>query len=167
MNQQSLSTARPDEEDEEEEEAVERGEPKQAQSPAYAVTLAGLLSFGVASLLLLFVEQKELLLAITALIAAYCVGLWKAVKQCSLRDRRINRHESFWLNAIALIKLLAFFVSMQYAMQIALDLFTASAVKLPNLVLMLAGLLVVALSFVPFVSDTILILPLIASLFKK
>jgi amino acid transporter len=151
MNRQSLPSTRANEDETE--------EPKQAQSPAYAITLAGVFSFGLANLLQQFVEQKELLLAITALVAALCVGLWEAAKQWSLRDRRINRWESFTLNTIVLFKLLAFFVCVTIAMQIVLDLFVTSTVKLPNLILMLAGLLMVALSFVPFVSDTILILP--------
>ncbi len=133
--------------------------PKQAQSPAYAATLAGLMSFGLAALLLVFVEQRELLLAITALIAVLFVGLWKAAEKWSLRDKRIDRCESFTLNTLALFKILAFFVSVQYVMQIALDLFTTSNVKLPNLVLMLACLIMLGLSFVPFVTDTILIFP--------
>jgi hypothetical protein len=149
MNQQSLPSSRGGDDE----------EPKQAQSPAYAITLAGVFSFGLASWLQQLVEQKELLLAMTALIAAFCVGLWQAMKQWSLRDWRINRCESFALNTIALFKLLAFFVSMQIAMQIMLDLFMTSSVKLPNLVLILAGMLMVALGFVPFVSDTILVLP--------
>lgn len=154
MNQQSVPSSRDDDDNEEEEE-----EPKQAQSPAYAITLAGVFSFGLTSWLQQLVEQKELLLAMTALIAGLCVGLWKATKQWSLRDKRINRLESFALNTIALFKMLAFFVSVNFGMQIMLDLFMTSSVKLPNLILILAGLLMVALGFVPFVSDTILVLP--------
>lgn len=130
------------------------------QSAGYAAVLAGLVSYGVAEWMLIFVEQVELLLVFTALGACLMVGARRAYEEWALRDRRIDRFEAFVLDFFSLFKLILFFCAGQYVIRIVKNWFLLGGLKLPNVLLMIGVLVMLALAFVPFVTSTILFLPL-------
>ncbi len=131
-----------------------------AQSAGYAAVLAGFVSLGVARIMLSFVEQTELLTAFAALGAAVMVGARRLYEEWALRDQKIDRLEAFHLDVASLVKLILFFCAGQFVILIATSLFLLEGQETACVVLMLFLLVALALSFIPFVTDTILITPL-------
>jgi hypothetical protein len=121
-----------------------------------ATVLAGSVAYYVPPFLALYVEQREILLAFTALFGVLLIGVRKLGETLALRDKVITEFEFFHLDGLTLFKIIAFFACVQYAAQILLDYFNASTVLVPNLILMLGVLLVMALSLIPALSSNIL-----------
>jgi hypothetical protein len=130
------------------------GQTTVVQTTSNAGLLAGFVSFGVAQILILLVERVELLLVLTALLAGLIVGVRRMYEERALRDKRIDRCESFVLDSLAFMKLVLFFCAGQYVVVIMKNLLMLNNQSLPCIVLMLGCLIFLGLSFIPFVTDT-------------
>ncbi len=125
------------------------------QSISYAALFAGLVSFGVAQILLLLVEEVELLLVLTALGAVLAYGLGRAYRAYALRDRRLDRCEAFGLDIFSFIKIVCFFCAGQYLIQICKNLLILNNQSPAWICLIIADLIFFGLAFLPFLSGTI------------
>lgn len=138
--------------------AKERRSQRSQTAVAIGATLAGLLSFKIADWMLQVVPQRELLLALTLLLAV----LFRAVSVVATdrfyqNDLYIDEFEQFILAVLDFLALLLVFVSVQYAAQFVTDLFTVHGIPLlPTALYCLIVLLFIALSFVPFVRSDLM-----------
>jgi uncharacterized membrane protein YoaK (UPF0700 family) len=125
---------------------------------AIGATIAGLLSFKIADWMLLVVPQRELLLALTILLAlAFYVLSRVLADRFYKNDLYVDEFEQFVLAVLDFIALLLIFVAVQYAAQFLTDLFVLTGPPpLPTLLLCLAVLLVIAFAVVPYVRSDLL-----------
>lgn len=126
-------------------------------STGVAAGLVTLVSIYVPSFLSLFVEQRELLLLLTALLGVLLVALHAAAERVALMgDNFIDRFEAFHLDWLQVFKMLAIFASVAYVGQIFLDYFMAGPIAVPNLLLCIVVLLGLALALLPLFKNMIL-----------
>jgi hypothetical protein len=106
----------------------------------------------------MFVQQREILLAFTALLACLLIGGHAiATKLALANDNVIDTFESYHLDGITLIKMLAFFACVQFVGMITIDYFLAGPVQVPCMALILVVLVVLAISYLPFLGRTMLL----------
>jgi len=125
------------------------------QRISYAGLLAGLVSFGVAQILLLLVEQVELLLVLTALGAVLMYGLGRAWRKFALRDRRLDRCEAFVSDIFSFLQIILFFCAGQYIIRICTNLLVLNNQQLTWICLMIGYLIFFGLAFLPYLSGII------------
>jgi hypothetical protein len=126
-------------------------------STGVAAGLVTIVSIYVPSFLSLFVEQRELLLLFTALLAILLIALHEAAKRIALyRDNFIDRFETFHLDLLQVFKMLAIFASVSYAGQIFIEYFMAGPIAVPNMLFCIVVLLGLALALLPLFKDVVL-----------
>lgn len=126
-------------------------------STGYAITLAGLIAYGVSAMLLRFVELTELLAAFTAAMCFLCIVAETAYHKLALvDDGRIDLSELFILDSLRFFKILFLFITGFYVVALFLELASASLPILPDILLYITVVLVGVLSFLPYLQQDIL-----------
>jgi len=125
-------------------------------STGVAAGLVTLVSVYVPGYLSLFVEQRELLLVLTALLSVLLYGLHEVAKTIALlKDAFIDRFEAFHLDLLQVFKMLSVFTCISYLAQIGMEYFMSGPISTPNLLFCVVVLLGLALALLPLAKSLV------------